>query len=99
MHHGSSVAPMDSTYHVGDRVRIVDVDHCVYGKNGEMENMVGSTNYISRVFWEGENECYRYSLRNDPGHWSWDDSCFEFDTPIELPMFDASEADIFSLLS
>ena len=86
---------MDSTYHVGDRVRVVGVSRCVWGANSNMRRMVGKEYTIGGVYWEDESDCYRYSLMNEAC--AWDDSCFEFASPPELPEFDTSGADVASL--
>ena len=88
---------MDSTYHVGDRVRVVRVDECYFGENSHMRRLVGEIRTIRGVYWEEEAGLYRYSLMNDHGGWSWDDSCFELDAPPELPEFDTAGADVASL--
>ena len=85
---------MDSVYHVGDMVRIVDVKHCHQGWNSNMEAMIGKVTTVTKVIWGSDTKKYKYFIADDNGGpWSYDDSCFE---SAELPGFEAAE-DILSL--
>lgn len=92
---------MDSKYHVGDRVHIYSVDNCKWGKNHHMEELIGETRTIKKVFWSTMYKCYGYYIENDnDGSWTWDDSCFEPAVPIDLPEFIAeSIASVLGLFS
>lgn len=88
----------ESRYHVGDEVRIIDVDKCAWGNNVHMKSLIGKIRRIRSVFWSGEKGIYYYKIENDNGDWTWDDSCLERPFPDNLPDIDTSGADLCYLL-
>lgn len=90
---------LDSRYHVGDKVRIVDTENCLYGSNEQMKALHGEIKTIKKVFWDYDNEIYRYYLvKDNGGSWAWDDTCFEPVMPDNLPEFEHSDMDVLDLL-
>lgn len=82
-------------YSVGDRVLIVGVEDCRFGMNEEMRDMIGSVVTIGRVAKDSGEASYK--LIEDPGGWTWDDSCFVLAEVVELPIFDLSDMNIENL--
>ena len=91
------MGPMDSKYHVGDKVVIGNTHSCKWGFNHFMKEMCGRVMTIKRVEWSTYKSAYKYKLLEDLGDWSWDDSCFE--PAVELPEFDVSGVNVLELIS
>ena len=89
---------MDSRYHVGDRVVVNNVKHCVFGWNEFMEKFHGCLVTIRSVSWNNSKKVYRYGLKEDDDDWAWDDSCFVSEIP-DLPDFAVDTAGLSSLFS
>jgi hypothetical protein len=84
---------MDSKYHVGDKVRIVD------GRLSpeEMDEFAGTIQEVKSVQWCDICGRYEYRIKNSLLLWGDDD--FEFDAQTELPEFNASELSLKDLFN
>lgn len=88
---------MDSKYHVGDKVRVIDDYLDIDTDNEERDERVGKSATIRRVQWC--DVCNRYEYRISGSGLIWCDDNFEFDIQDELPSFDVSEVNILDLFS
>lgn len=88
---------MDSKYHVGDTVRIIDTSLDIDPYNEERDTYGGEAVTIRLVKWC--DMCNRYEYRISKGNLIWCDDNFEFDIQHELPEFDASGANVLDLFS
>lgn len=88
---------IDSKFHIGDTVRIVntylDIDLFDNGRT----RYAGEFATIRRVQWC--DMCNRYEYRINKCDLIWCDDNFEFCIQHELPEFDASGANVLDLLS
>lgn len=88
---------MDSRYHVGDAVRVIDTFLDIDQYNEERNEYGGKSTTIRSVSWC--NLCDRYEYKINKCNLVWCDNNFEFDIQHELPEFDASEVDLRELFS
>lgn len=84
---------MDSKYHVGDKVRIVNNRLTPE----EMDRFADTIQEVKSVQWCDICGRYEYRIKNDTLLWCDDD--FEFDVPAELPEFNASEISLKDLFN
>lgn len=84
---------MDSKYHVGDKVRIVN-DRLT---PEEMDKYADTIQEVKSVQWCDICGRYEYRIKNDLLLWCDDD--FEFDVQTELPEFNASEISLKDLFN
>ena len=84
---------MDSRYHVGDKVRMVNNRLTPE----EMDEYAGTIQEVKSVQWCDMCGRYEYRIKNDPLLWCDDD--FEFDVQTELPEFNASEISLKDLFN
>lgn len=84
---------MDSKYHVGDKVRVVDniLSREMAG------DFIGTEQKVREVRWC--ELCDRYEYRVTGSALLWCDDDFEFDTQTELPEFNASELSLKDLFN
>lgn len=62
---------------VGDRVRIIDAEHCAFGHNRNMDAYVGMEAVVTQREWEGIIGQHIYVLDIDNGEHSWCNKCIE----------------------
>lgn len=84
---------MDSKYHVGDKVRIVNNRLTPE----EMDKFADTIQEVKSVQWCDICGRYEYRIKNDSLIWCDDD--FEFDVQTELPEFNASEISLKDLFN
>ena len=78
---------MESMFKIGDVVKIVGVDDCIYGVDPAMRKYVGKYVCIVDVRWQQSSEAFRYEIEEDCGEWWWSDDCFEQESYTDLPEF------------
>ena len=87
-------------YKIGDRVKIVDLNVCVFGISPQMKRYIGMEVQIIGANYDKCYHAWCYTIGEDGGEWWWDDNRFEPVAVIDLPEFSANESDaLFSLLS
>ena len=64
-------------FNIGDEVVIVCTNECAWGRNTEMDDLVGVTTVIKRATWSADRGRYCYRIEADNRAWSWDYTCFE----------------------
>lgn len=89
---------MDSRYHVGDKVIVVENDDSPFGRVEQMDKLNGMECTIESVGWNYNRTLCSYKLREDPDGWTWHDTDFE-STVIDLPEFTVDTAGLPSLFS
>lgn len=89
---------LDSRYHVGDKVVVIENDCSPFGRVEQMDKLNGMECTIESVHWNFNNTLCSYKLREDPGRWTWHDTDFE-STVIDLPEFTVDTAGLPSLFS
>lgn len=88
---------MESEYHIGDKVRIVDPipDGRWCGVAAPMRKFTGKVKTIAKIFREGHAiGGFVYRLGDDVGSWNWESNMFEPAVSFEL---NADDTDVDTL--
>lgn len=87
----------DFRFYVGDAAIVCGVGECVFGYNDDMEDLVGCTVHITEAEIDKIYNVPSYSIAEDNGAWTWDNSCFEYTKSVDFEPVSEDELKEFIL--